>query len=473
MSERVCIGPDEAIDLVDGRLDEAVASAIDRHVGECDGCRRVVAEVAARSSGTGSTRPGRAAPATALEAGTRVGRYILAEPIGRGGMGVVFRARDETLGRDVALKLVDLDGPDARARALREARALAQLSHPNVVAVHDAGEHGDATFIAMELVAGTSMYAWLDQATRTPAEILAVIADVARGLGAAHDLGLVHRDVKPGNILVGADGRSRIVDFGLARDAPGGERLALADALTHHTRMAGTPAYMSPEQLRGEPVDARTDQFALAQTAWEALYGARPYDADTAEERLAAIDEARIVEPPRERGGGHVEATLRRALSRDPAARFPDLRSFAAALTTPPSRAGRIALLATGAALLVAAPLAIWAAWPEPQHAVVIVPDAARQQLVVELDRREAAMAAAQRGGEALLAGDPSEAERQFDESLRLWPAHLAASQFAEMFKVYGDVRRARRFFEIARDMGDAEQRAAAEAELAELAAQE
>src|SRR4051812_18741924 len=129
-----CLSPEDALALVDGRLDDTVASAIDRHVGECDHCRRIVAAAAA----------GEEAHATP----SRVGRYELADAIGRGGMGVVFRARDTTLGRDVALKLIEVGSSDWRARALREARALASLAHPNVVAVHDAGEHDALTFIA-------------------------------------------------------------------------------------------------------------------------------------------------------------------------------------------------------------------------------------------------------------------------------------------------------------------------------------
>src|SRR5204863_5302642 len=138
--------PDVALELIDRRLDDDVARAIDAHLDGCDACRRLVA--AAANSSTGATQAGATRDAPPPD---RIGRYRLLEPIGRGGMGAVFRARDDTLDRDVAIKLVHLDGPEARRRAEREARALARLSHPNVVAVHDAGEHGEATWIAMEL----------------------------------------------------------------------------------------------------------------------------------------------------------------------------------------------------------------------------------------------------------------------------------------------------------------------------------
>ncbi len=354
---RGCVTADEATALLDGRLADDDAAAVDAHVGDCDACRRVIAALADSGAGTPPTAPGHR-PAD-VAPGTRVGRYELREPIGRGGMGVVFRAHDATLGRDVAVKLIDVATPDAAARALREARALAALAHPNVVAIHDAGERGGGMYLTMELVAGRSLAAWLAERARRPDEVLAAIADAARGLAAAHRAGLVHRDVKPSNILVGDDGRTRIADFGLARDAddaPGRPvspaRAVLGVTITDAHHVVGTPAYMAPEQLRGAPADARTDQFALAQTAWEALAGAPPFAATRVDERLAAIEAG--PRPPggdaRRRLSPHVERALRRALSVEPATRFDDLDALVAALQ-PPRRRGWLAAAAVALAL--------------------------------------------------------------------------------------------------------------------------
>jgi tetratricopeptide (TPR) repeat protein len=354
---RGCVTADEATALLDGRLADDDAAAIDAHVGDCDACRRVIAALAGSGDGTGATVAGHR-PA-GVTPGTRVGRYELREPLGRGGMGVVYRARDATLGRDVAVKLIDVATPAAAVRALREARALAALAHPNVVAIHDAGEHDGGVYLTMELVAGRSLSAWLAEAPRATADVLAVIADAARGLAAAHRAGLVHRDVKPSNILVGDDGRTRIADFGLARDAdaaaattapPAREPLGAAVTATRH--LVGTPAYMAPEQLRGEPADARTDQFALAQTTWEALAGAPPFAATRVDERLAAIAAGPRLPTGDARGGipAHVERALRRALAVDPAARFVSVEAFAAALL-PPRRRGRLAAAAVAIGL--------------------------------------------------------------------------------------------------------------------------
>ncbi len=462
-----CLEPAEAVDLVDGRIDEERARAIDEHVGSCARCRKIVAEVA-QSDSRAVDAPGGSAPTS----GDHVDRYVLIEPIGRGGMGVVFRARDETLGRDVAVKLVLLDGPEAQSYALREARALARLSHPNVVAIYDAGLHGDATFIAMELIAGVSLQAWLAAAARTPAQILAVIADAAAGLAAAHDLGLIHRDVKPGNILVGDDGRSRIADFGLARDAvPIGRRVSKQlDA--QQTGMVGTPAYMAPEQMSGHPIDARVDQFALALTAWEGVFGVSPFDERTTWE---------IADPPaarRAQVGAHVEAALRRALAADPSQRFPDLRTLASALAdTPPAkrRGTRPAIVAAAAAAVAGTAVALALAWPSrsPPAETVHPADAAprRETLEITPDHATAADAALAAGKAQFLAGHFEEAARDFEAALEHFPVAAFAFQLGVSFRDVGRPVLARQFFVRARDLGDPGQSAAAERELAKLPA--
>lgn len=216
-----------------------------------------------------------------------VGRYQIEEPLGEGGMGVVYAARDPVLGRRVALKLVaagvSKDG-SRRARMLREAQALAKLSHPNVVHVYEVGEHEGDVYLSMELVDGVSLRDWL-KTGRSVEEIDDVFGQAGRGLSAAHGAGLVHRDFKPSNVMVGKDGRVRVLDFGLAHgtglstDGSGSISQSSVDGkVTRTGAVLGTPAYMAPEQIRGEPADERADQFAFCVALFEALSKARPYN---------------------------------------------------------------------------------------------------------------------------------------------------------------------------------------------------
>jgi serine/threonine protein kinase len=236
-----------------------------------------------------------------------IGRYEVLRRIGRGGMGTVYVAHDPELDRKIALKVLRADRRSGRERMLHEARALARLSHPNVVAVHEVGLHDERVFVAMELVEGKTLRAWLeDRPGRTG--IFEVFLQAARGLEAAHRAGLVHRDFKPDNVLIGDDGRVRVVDFGVAKawgaagDSLAGPPTSATDSLDPTVRpeaassssssgaampnltltgqLLGTPAYMAPEQFLGAPVDARTDVFAFCVTLYEALTGRRPFDGE-------------------------------------------------------------------------------------------------------------------------------------------------------------------------------------------------
>src|SRR5690606_32394764 len=226
------------------------------------------------------------------------------------GRGVVYRVRDPSLDREVALKLLRADpgaDPDgsaaARALLLREARSLARLTHPNVIAIHEVGEHEGEVFLAMELVDGEPLRAWM---TARPGwrAVVRALAGAGGALAAAHRAGIVHRDVKPDNVLCGRDGRARLVDFGLARAAAGAEGAAAAGAaaaggggaaaasgseLTRAGALVGTLPYMAPEQLRCAPADARSDQFAFFVSLYEALFGQRPFRGAAPEELLAVI----------------------------------------------------------------------------------------------------------------------------------------------------------------------------------------
>ena len=220
--------------------------------------------------------------------GVRIGRYRLAQCIGRGGMGVVWSAHDDELDRTVAIKLLRPELGDLGPRLDKEARALARLNHPNVVSVFDVGTHEGQRFIAMEFVDGETLRTWLETPRALP-EILAAFVGAGRGLAAAHAVGLVHRDFKPDNVLVGRDGRARVLDFGLARPPSGPELQPSAidldadpraTALTRDGALLGTPAYMAPEQHLGLTADARSDQFAFAVALFDAVYGQPPFRGD-------------------------------------------------------------------------------------------------------------------------------------------------------------------------------------------------
>jgi serine/threonine-protein kinase len=284
--------------------------------------------------------------------GARLGAYEILTPIGAGGMGEVYRARDTRLGREVAIKVVS-DGlvtdPDALARFEREARAVAALSHPNIVALHDVGREDGAAFAVMELLDGESLdrrLATADLPWRTALEIAAAVAD---GLASAHARGIVHRDVKPGNIFIRRDGLVKIVDFGLATDAglprpSGGGAMETAPGV-----IFGTVGYMSPEQVRGEPADQRSDIFSLGCVLYEMLARERPFRGNAPPEVFAAIlrDQPR---GPAALGRGipvRVETLMRRCLEKNPDHRFQSARDLAFALRDILSDSGH----ATGASL--------------------------------------------------------------------------------------------------------------------------
>ena len=259
-------------------------------------------------------------PVLRLGPGATLGRYRVVSTLGAGAMGVVYRAHDPALERDVALKVMRV-APRVRAdavaeRMVRESRLLARVVDPAVVTIHDVGVEGGQVFLAMELVEGVTLAAWLAAAARPVAALLDVLARAGAGLAAAHRAGVVHRDFKPDNVLVaGVEASARparvaVTDFGVARvasvDGEGVGATAPAGAaieLTATGVAVGTPAYMAPEQLAGGTVDARADVFAFAVTAWEALYQRRPYLGATVAALRQALDGARPVAPARGRGG--------------------------------------------------------------------------------------------------------------------------------------------------------------------------
>ncbi|MEM6734033.1 MAG: serine/threonine-protein kinase [Myxococcota bacterium] len=253
----------------------------------------------------------------------RIGRFVVVDRIGSGAMGVVYSAYDSRLDRKVALKFMrrELMAERGQHRLLREARAMAQLSHANVVTVHEAGTIDGSVFIAMEHVDGVTLREWCEQ-ERSLDETLAVLIDAGRGLAAAHAAGVTHGDFKPDNVLIDDSGRVRVVDFGLASGF---------DALPG-TEVAGTPSYMAPEQFNGA-TGVHSDQFAFAVTAYECLFGVRPFDGVTLESLKNSVhnDAPRAPERRRNLGRG-VRGALIRALSAKVEARFDSMDFLLAVL---------------------------------------------------------------------------------------------------------------------------------------------
>jgi hypothetical protein len=272
----------------------------------------------------------------------RVGRYELGETLGAGAMGVVYRARDPELDRAVAIKLVRTDGADeiSRARLLREAQSMARLRHRNVVPIFDVGLARGAVFIAMPLLEGGTLRSWLRAGPHRLSDILDRFAAAGQGLAAAHKAGLVHRDFKPDNVLLGGDGDVQVADFGLARFADRAEADPVCsaatdgDGLTRTGDVLGTPAYMAPEQLRGRPSDARADQFSFCVALWEAVYDQRPFpqppagDQDPLGLRHDAIIAGPVLPPVRRDRPAWIAQLLSRGLAVDPDRRWPTMQAL-------------------------------------------------------------------------------------------------------------------------------------------------
>ncbi|MCX4247929.1 serine/threonine-protein kinase [Paraliomyxa miuraensis] len=349
------------------------------------------------------TGPGREGDEPEEEAPRFLGRYMILAELGVGGMGRVFRAYDPELDREVALKQLRRVTADARARLRREAQAMAQLCHPNVLPIYDVADDGRRVFMAMELVRGQSVREWLDVGPRAWEEVLEVFIAAGEGLAAAHDAGLVHRDFKPGNVLLGDDGRVRVMDFGLARgtgeaiDGAQGVRSSgdswsrgsddshsamsvrgvasayglrgtdsqdvlssLADDLTQMGTVVGTPAYMAPEQHLGHTADPRCDQYGFCVALWEALHGRRPFEAA----KIADWYHAKTTATPRTNPDRDVprwlHAVVLRGLAPRPVDRYASMHQLLRALSQGARwrRYRRSGALALGGVLLLGATFA-------------------------------------------------------------------------------------------------------------------
>jgi serine/threonine protein kinase len=355
-----CLDANAVQDLMSDALAASARQAVMAHLDTCADCRELVGVIAKdtiressqppsglEATAVAATSPGIAAHAATVLSATRssdtdlvptrkisvgqtLGRYTLVEKLGSGAMGVVFRAEDRELSRDVAVKVLHRPDDALTERLVREARSMAQVNHPNVVAVYDVGTTDAITYIAMELVPGTSLRAW-QQTQRTASEILVAYVAAGRGLAAAHRSGIVHRDFKPDNVLLGKDGRVRVTDFGLAasRATDGVEPDASLSgdlSLTRSGTVMGTPAYMAPEQFEGGNVDARTDQFNFCVALYEALYGERPFVGKSFEDLYDSVASGKVRPAPAEsRVSNAVRAIVLRGLAVKPGDRYPTM----------------------------------------------------------------------------------------------------------------------------------------------------
>ncbi|MDQ3340379.1 MAG: serine/threonine protein kinase [Myxococcota bacterium] len=323
------------------------------------------------------TRPQDAPDARAIQHGSRIGKFVVVAELGSGGMGVVYAAHDRELDRQVALKVMRGAGEDAdedRVRMLREGQAMARVVHPNVITVFEVGTEGGMVFLAQELLDGGTLGQWLEK-PHSHAEIVDKFVAAGRGLAAAHAVGLVHRDFKPDNVLLGKDGRVRVADFGLARTigayadpkmmatAPGGgptrtdidvTKSPMAHNLTRTGAVMGTPMFMAPEQHEGRRADERSDQFAFCVALWYALHGDWPYEGKTS---IALADNVinGVMKPPPKTSkvSPRRRKILLRGLSKDAADRYPSMEALLSELVIPEVKSGKKIGFAIAAIVLV------------------------------------------------------------------------------------------------------------------------
>jgi serine/threonine protein kinase/tetratricopeptide (TPR) repeat protein len=422
-----------------------------------------------------------------LDRGASIGRYLILDELGAGGMGVVYKAFDPELGRPIALKLLNSEDEDSdafRERLLREAQALGRLSHPNVVGVHDVGAFGRSVFIAMEFVEGETLRRWLNAEPRSRRTILDAFVAAGEGLTAAHRAGLVHRDFKPDNVIVGRDGRVRVLDFGLAREAKvdgvvavaspsngaaGASEAAAATAdepvvpsdlvvtprhdsraptsgsalidsrspslssqsgstpnrfskmLTVAGSVLGTPRYMAPEQHLSDNVDERADQFSFCVSLYEALYRVPPFAGENQVALRENVLQGRITEPPATAGVPRwLQKVLVRGLAVNPAERYPSMAELLTALRTDPA-ASRRRWLPTAGVLAVTA-MAIVAVRAEYKQQRRICAGAEQRLLGIwDAPRRDAVRTAFRRSGVPYAEAALRTIESAFDLYARRW----------------------------------------------------
>ncbi|MEW5741038.1 MAG: protein kinase [Myxococcota bacterium] len=456
---------EELARYIAGHLGVEERAVVAAHVQGCELCRGEVEALAAMN--LGATTPDTAAPAplqdsvsygkthqrpvpgasalpptpsedslpavAEVKPGQEIGRYVVTGQLGRGAMGLVLAAVDPRLQRRVAIKLLRPDVPvvesaQLRARLVREAQALAQLSHPNVVPVHDVGDFGHSVFIAMDYVEGQTLTQWMRAGERPWREVVSMLLQAGQGLAAAHRAGLVHRDFKPDNVLVGADGHVRVSDFGVSRRVR--DKAATdEETITGAGSLIGTPLYMSPEQFDAKQADARSDQFSFCVVLYEALYGRSPFTGETLRERRDSVHAGPAQAQPK---GRRVPMWLHRlvlkGLSKSPEERFATMEELLALLAHPPRN--KKLWVAAGATLLAMLSLTAWLVVREVQRRRddLCLSAARRVAAVWSSEHREAVKAAMQRTGKPYAGSTWEAAERSIARFVGEWLREYEAS---------------------------------------------
>jgi eukaryotic-like serine/threonine-protein kinase len=481
-----CLTADEVDAMLAGTLAASAVARAEEHIDGCADCRVLVGQLARDSAyaiaheqtaapskpskqeiESGETLAGDSAEAATQREGPvvrpsvrladKIDRYVIDKKLGAGGMGIVYLAEDPELKRKVVLKLLrpelDTGGTD-RARLLREAQAMAKVSHANVVPIYDVGIHNDQVFLAMEFIDGVDLATWL-KGDRPQRAILDTFVAAGRGLAAAHKAGLVHRDFKPHNVLIGDDGAVKVTDFGLARVelAPVEEKsddkkrprvvardvadlssaTLLESPLTVTGALVGTPAYMAPEQIRGEVVDARTDQFSFCIALYEALYKQRPFTGKTANELFESTLEGKLPQAFGTTRGvpRHVREAIRRGLRVDPAERHPSMDALLGEIAPRSRRPLAIAAVA-GLATVAAAGVTMFALRGNDAPAPCTGPD--ELATVWSPARRQAIEGAFKATGQPVARGAFASIARDVDRYAAEW--HAGFSDACEATRV-------------------------------------
>lgn len=427
-----------------GALAPEEVTQVEEHLDGCSDCQRMVME-ALRASTAEHSVPDGEELRHQLDSQINIGRFTVLQYLGSGAMGVVYAAYDPKLDRKVALKLVRSRVDEADAEALErltgEARAMARLSHANVVAVHEVGEFHGQVFIAMEYVTGENLRAWLNRGNRTTDEVVRTFHQAARGLAAAHRAGVVHRDFKPENVLVDEDGAVRVSDFGLAR-SDGLEKVS-ATAFDSHSPigmsrsrgLVGTPAYMAPEQLKGGKADARSDQFAFCLALYEALSGGqRPFEGQTP----AALLKEMEVGPPslgpllRRVVPLRLQRLVLRGLSLDPRERYPSMDALVADLGRDPWFLRRLFL--GGMVALAAATVLMWGSLRLANSSPVLCRGGeAMMKPVWSVERRAALAAGLEKAADALSVQARTRLLTRLDDWAQQWQTEYTEACQATM----------------------------------------
>ncbi|HEY0990529.1 MAG TPA: protein kinase, partial [Kofleriaceae bacterium] len=329
MSTRgICLSDSTIAAFLERRMSDGQRAEVEDHIDGCASCRRLVIESVSAwpppsSAGDAhTTHPARPRGTSALAKGSVVGRFVVLDLLGTGGMGVVYTAYDPELDRKVALKLLHprRDGEGDQPALLAEAQVMARINHASVIAVYEVGTYRNQVFAAMELIEGTTLRRWMTEHKRSWRQIVDVFVLAGDGLAAAHAAGVIHRDFKPENVLIGDDGRVKVSDFGLATASPA----------ARGAHVAGTPGYVSVEQLQGLGADERSDQFSFCIALHEALHGGRPFSARGLDELVAEVRRGPQLHEMRRGVPAWLNRVVRRGLALAPEERHPSMRALTA-----------------------------------------------------------------------------------------------------------------------------------------------